>query len=180
MRGAAIVLACAVVGAVAGAVWEAVWTPPAGVSLDGAFVLTDGLPTAFGGTGTFVLVGAVAGLLLGVGGALASDHHEVVGLLALAVGSVVATWVMLRTGQALGPPDADALARRLEDLDPLVGDLHVDGRSPLVVLPTATLLGATAVFLGLGHRRTRDHAGTAPAAPPQQGAEAPDGGPSRG
>lgn len=149
----AVVAVAAAVGAVAGVVWEWWWTPPPGVALEGAFVYTSGgLADGFSGTGLYVVVAAVAGLLLGVLVAMRSDHREVPALLALAAGSSLAAWLMGVVGSALGPPDADRRARDLADQTAMSGDLAVEGAAAWLALPTAALLGAAVVFLVLTRR----------------------------
>ena len=107
-----VLVVFAVAGALAGVVWEWLWTPPTGVALDEQFLLDgDGLRGEFSGTGLYVVVAAVAGLLLGVLVAVLSDRDELVTLVVVAVGSVLAGWLMLRTGVALGPPDPAPLAQ---------------------------------------------------------------------
>jgi hypothetical protein len=150
-----VLVAFAVAGALAGAVWEWVWTPPTGVALGKEFLLDgDGLRGDFSGTALYVVVAAVAGLLVGVLVAVLSDRDELATLVVVAVGSVLAGWLMLRTGVALGPPDPGPLARSADDYTPLVDQLAVAGRSPFVAFPAGALLGLIVIFIGLSRRRS--------------------------
>ena len=146
----------ALLGVACGFVWEWVWTPPTGVSQDGVWVLdAQGLPTAFSGTGLFVVVGAIAGLLLGVVAALGLARHELVTLGAVVAASAVATVAMWAVGTALGPPDPDLVARASDSADPIPGDLRVEGLGAFLALPAGAQLGATGAYLFVGRDRPR-------------------------
>ena len=89
-----VLLAFAVAGAVAGVVWVWVWTPPSGVVLDGRWVHDPvGLSQDFAGTGWYVVVAAVAGLLTALAVSCWS-RRELVTLGATVLGAVLACWVM--------------------------------------------------------------------------------------
>lgn len=149
-----VLLGGLLLGAVCGVVWEWWWTPPAGVAVDGEFVFTSaGIGEGFNGTGLYVLVTAVGGLLLGSLAALRGDAREVPVLLALLVASALAGATTGLVGAALGPRDADARAARLEDYAPLVQDLRVEGAAAWLTFPTAAVLAAAVVFLVLTRRR---------------------------
>jgi hypothetical protein len=151
---AVIVAVVVAAAALAGVLWEWWWKPPEGVALGGEFVFTpDGLTRDFSGTGLYVVIAAVVGLVVGALVALRSDGHEVASLLALLLGSGLGAWVMSTVGAALGPPDADRAARDLKDYAPLVQDLRIEGAAAWLTMPTAALLAAAAVFLILSRRR---------------------------
>lgn len=157
-RAAVVLVLFAVAGALAGVLWEWLWTPPTGVVLDREFLLDgEGLRSAFSGTALYVLVAAVAGLLLGVGVAVLTDDSELVTLAAVLVGSVLAAWLMYVVGTALGPPDPGPLADRAQDMTRLPDDLQVSGWSPFVAFPSGALVGVTVVFVGLAGRRGPGH-----------------------
>ena len=59
----------------------------------------------FAGTGWYVVVAVVAGLLLGVIAGLLLDRNELVTLAAVAAGSALAAWLMLRVGVSFSAPD---------------------------------------------------------------------------
>ncbi|MDP3891351.1 hypothetical protein [Nocardioides sp.] len=139
----------AVVGAVAGVVWEAWWTPPRGVAYEGQFVMDSvALQSEFSATGSYVAISAALGLLLGVVLTALFDHDELVTLVAVAVGAVLAGWLMREVGAVLGPPDPRQLVGSLEDFTELPADLRVQG-SAWVVFPAGALTGALVVLLGL-------------------------------
>ncbi len=163
-----VLVAAAVLGALAGVVWEWVWTPPSGVAFQGRFVLDEnGLPGEFAGTGWYVVVAAAAGVLLGAGAALMSRDGEVATLVAVAVGAVLAGWLMFHVGHALGPPDPAVLAASADDLTAIKGDLRVGGAglhphvyafdsAAFVAFPAGALLAFSAVLLALTPRRRTD------------------------
>lgn len=135
-------VAFAVGGALAGVIWEARWTPPSGQAVGGVFYLDGlhGLPDAFSGTGQYVVVAAIAGLLLGIGAAFVPRDPRLIGVGVL-VGSLLAAVLMAQVGHALGPPDPHALAKTLPDHSPLVADLTISGVSPYLTWPTASIVG---------------------------------------
>jgi hypothetical protein len=149
-----VVAALAAVGALAGVVWEWVWTPTVGVVTDHRWTAGDaiGLQHEFSGTGWYVVVGTVAGLLAGVAIGLLADRAPLVTLAAVVVGSVLGAWLMLVVGTSLGPPDPTALARTADDGTRLPMQLSVSGHSPWTALPVGALLGLLLVFVGLSSR----------------------------
>lgn len=151
LRDVGLVLAVfALLGAVGGVVWELWWTPPTGVVVDGEWVPDEsGLRGLFDGTGHFVVVALVTGVLSGAACAFFVDRVELLTLAAVAVGSVLATWVMLQVGTALAPPDPVVLARTAEDGQQLLGTLRVVGHGALVSVPVGALTGLVVVFVGL-------------------------------
>ena len=70
---------------------------------------------------------------------------------------MVATWVMLRVGTALGPADPATVAADAKDGTEIAMNLTVEGRSPFLALPAGALLGLVVVFFGVGrlHRNAR-------------------------
>jgi hypothetical protein len=155
------VLVMAGAGAVAGVVWEWLWTAPVGVVVDHRWVAQDeaGLRGQFSGTGWFVVVATLAGLVAGLVVALLLDRVPLLTLLAVVLGSAAATWLMLRVGAALGPADPTHLALTAKDGTHLPGQLDVSRRSPWVSLPVGALVALTLVFIGLSSARrvTVDH-----------------------
>jgi hypothetical protein len=149
------VLVLAAVGAVAGVVWDWLWTAPVGVVVDHRWVAEDeaGLRGQFSGTGWFVVVASVAGVLGGGLVALFLDRVPLMTLLAVAVGSAVATWLMLEVGAALGPTDPAQLALAAKDGTHLPGELSVSQHSPWVSLPVGALVALMLVFIGLSSAR---------------------------
>jgi hypothetical protein len=160
------VVVLVVVGALAGIVWWWVWTPPTGVVLDERWVLdAQGLARDFDGTGWYVVIAVLAGLVGGLVVTWPSRGDEVTLLAAVAVGALLAGWVMYQVGHALGPADPQVLAKGRVDLTPLPGDLRVagadrgadllgPGASVFVAFPGGALSAAAAVFL-MTERRGR-------------------------
>lgn len=98
--------------------------------------------------GWFVVISAVGGLLSGIALLSWRRRDPVLMVILVALGGAVATWVMLQTGLALGPPDPDATIRSAK----------VGAKIPVRLDPTTTgiyvtwsvcaLLGAIGVIWG--------------------------------
>jgi hypothetical protein len=150
------VLVLAGAGALAGVVWEWLWTAPVGVVADHRWLAEDeaGLRGQFSGTGWFVVVATVTGLLAGGIVATFLDRVPLLTLLGVVVGSVLGTWLMLRVGAALGPPDPTRLALTAKEGTHLPGDLDVSRRTPWISMPAGALVALVLVFFGFsaGHR----------------------------
>ncbi|HET8959712.1 hypothetical protein [Nocardioides sp.] len=143
----------AVAGALAAVVWEWLWTPSSGVVVDHEWLQgLAGVQAEFSGTGVYVLVASVAGLLVGVLCALFLDRAELVTLVAVVAGAALAGWIMVQVGHALGPDDPRALARTADNGTRLPSDLRVVGASPYVAFPVGATLSLAVVLLGLTKR----------------------------
>lgn len=143
-----------VVGAACGLLWERLWSAPKGLVFEDKWYLTG--PDAvhsFDGTGRYILIAAIAGLLLGTILSVAFDRDEVATLVGIAVGSLLAALVMAWVGNLLGPPDPRDKAPGKEDFTELTSDLRVEGRSPYVAFPAGALTGAVIVWFGLSRKR---------------------------
>lgn len=152
-----VLLLFAVGGVVAGLVWHWLWTPPSGLVVDGVWYPDEaGLAVSFGGTGLYVVVGATAGLVLGVASALLADRRELLTLGLVVLGSVLAAWLMREVGTIDVPPNPQALAPGAEDYARLPGTLEVTGASPWVALPSGALAGLCAIFVGLSRKPVDD------------------------
>jgi hypothetical protein len=147
----------AAVGALAGVVWEWVWSPPTGVVVHQRWVAASeaGLRGQFTGTGWYVVVAAVAGLLVGAVVALVADRRPLVTLGSVVVGTLLGAWLMRVVGVALGPDDPAVLARSVKQGTHLPDMLRVSGASPYVAYPTGALLALALVFLCLSTVRKR-------------------------
>jgi hypothetical protein len=154
-----VVAAVAAVGAVAGVVWEWVWSPPSGVVVHHQWVATSeaALRAEFTGTGWYVVVAVVAGLLAGAVVALVADRRPLLTLAALVAGTALGAWLMRLVGVALGPGDPVGIARTARAGTHLPDMLRVSGASPYVAYPTGALVALAVVFLGLSavHKRDR-------------------------
>lgn len=149
LRLALLLAVFAAGGAVAGVVWEWLWTPPVGEVAGGRWLRdAEGLREDVSGTALYIVVAVVAGLLLGVLAGLLSEDSELVTLVAVVLGSVLAGWLMLEVGQALGPTDPQVLAADADRGTRLPGRLEVSGRSPYVAFPAGALIGLLVVFVG--------------------------------
>ncbi|GAA4758802.1 hypothetical protein GCM10023350_50880 [Nocardioides endophyticus] len=159
-----VVAALAAVGALAGVVWQWLWTPTIGVVVDHHWSAGDaiGLQHEFSGTGWYVIVALVAGLVAGIAVALLADRVPLLTLAAVVVGSGLAAWLMLVVGTALGPPDPDVAARTADDGTRLPMQLSVTGYSPWGALPSGALLGLLFVFIGLSPRQQASSVETPP------------------
>ena len=136
---AVAILLLALVGVVAGVVWEWLWTPPDGAVVDGSWVAQDeaNLREVFSGTGWYVIVASVAGLVGGGLVALFLDRTPLLTLLGVVVGSALGGYLMFRAGVALAPDD------------PTKGALDVSGGSPFIAMPAGALVALALVFIGL-------------------------------
>ncbi|WP_323792720.1 hypothetical protein [Nocardioides sp.] len=171
-QGAEFVLVLAVfaaVGAAAGWLWERWWSPITGVVVDGTWVAGyrpegDGfvfdfpsLENFFDGTAQYVVIGVLAGLVLGVVFSLLGRGSELVMLVAVVAGSALAGYVAYRLGTHLGPPDPTTLEAAAADGTTLPGDLTVEGASPFVAWPLGALIGLSVTYL-LTTSRAHTHA----------------------
>jgi hypothetical protein len=154
---ALVVALLAAAGVVGALLWEWFWTAPVGVVVDHRWIAEDesGLQGMFDSTGWYVVVASLAGLLVGFVAALFLDRVPLLTLAALIVGSALGTFLMLRLGAALGPPDPRVLALGAPDGTHLPGELTVSGRSPWIALPAGALVALTVVFIGLAPRHHR-------------------------
>jgi len=146
-----IVVVFAAVGAIAGVVWEWLWTPPVAVVAQHAVQPTlETVRGEFSGTAWYVIVASIAGLLTSCVLALAFDRREIVTLAAVAGGSVLAAWLMLRVGTGLGPADPKTVAAAAANGTKVPMELDVSGFSPYLALPGGALIGLVVVFFGVG------------------------------
>ncbi len=157
-----VVAVCAGVGAAVGYGWYRLWDSPPGVAFEGQWYpdpTDEGYRSIFGATATYVLLGALAGLVLGVLAALLARHSELVTLAAVVVGTALAAWLSYRLGTSLGPPDAAAIAKTAADFKEIPGNLAVEGHSPFVSWTFGGLLGVASTYLltsGLAESRRRE------------------------
>jgi len=148
------VLVLVVVGALAGLVWFWLWTPPTGVVVDHEWVQDErGLRGNFSATGSYVAVAAISGLLVAILLGVVFDRREIVTLVVVLLGSVLAGWVMYRVGLALSPADPRGLADSAKDGTRLPGQLAISGKSPFRAFPGGAMLGLVIVYFGLARRR---------------------------
>ena len=153
-------------GALAGVIWERLWDAPVGVAFEDQWFLEPAGPDySFSGTGWYVLVALVAGALTAFALGWFWPRHELVGVGAFVVGSMLAGWVMFKVGHALGPQDPRVLAAGKPDLTAIPSDLTlagVDGQprlfrldsSALAAYPIGAMFASLYVYLVATGRRS--------------------------
>lgn len=145
-----VVVAAALVGAACGVVWGLSWTPPTGLVRDHVWYPdAEGVRQLFTGTGLYVVIALPGGVLLGAVCGWFFDRVELVTLVAVTAGSVLAAWLMLEVGTALAPPDPTSAAAAATDYTELPGTLQVEGDGAFVAFPVGALTGIAVVFIGL-------------------------------
>lgn len=157
VRATLVLVLFAAAGVGGGYAWRHLWTPPAGRAVNGSWVPTpveEGLQNDFSGVGWYVVVALVLGLVLGLVTALVLGRAEIVAVAVVVLGSALAAYLVLSTGERLSPPDPDKVAAAAQDGDTIPGDLEFDGWTPLLSFPIGSLVTVTSVFL-LTNRRDR-------------------------
>lgn len=154
VEGAAILGIFALAGVVCGWIWEARWTAPTGVVYRGKWY-PDGTGTdrMFDGTGSFVVIAAIAGLLLGLVCAWLFTASEIGTVLAALAGGALAAWIMHTVGLHLAPGDPVGRARDGVEVAKVSGTLQTYGDSYRVAFPGAAMVGPTLVYLCFPARR---------------------------
>jgi hypothetical protein len=148
VQAALFVVLFAISGALSGVLWEGLWDAPAGVAYqDQWFLEPSGPDYSFAGTGLYVVVAVVAGILTAFALGWWWPRNELAGLAAIVVGSVLAGWVMFKVGHALGPADPHVLAVGQDDLTPIPSDLTLAGRSAYTAFPIGAMFASLYVFL---------------------------------
>ena len=167
LQGLVTVATFAAVGALCGLLWFHLWQVPPGVVSDGEWFTDEtGLRGDFAGTGLYVAIAALAGLVLGALAAWFLDRAELVTLVAVAAGSVLAAYLMLRVGYHLSPPDPQVVARTAEDGARVDGALRVHQWPPRLAFPFGALVGLVAVYSLTGGRTPPGWTGAAASGTP--------------
>jgi hypothetical protein len=148
VRDVAVVLVTfAVAGALGALLWHWWWAPaPTGFVFKEKPYFVDP-DVAFRSTGTYVVVSAAIGFLLGLVLTYLRDRDEVVTLISLVVGGLLAAAVMAVVGHLLGPDSATEAARHAADGDPVTADLRVQPGAAYVVFAGSALVGSLVVLL---------------------------------
>lgn len=156
VQAVVVVAIFGVVGAACGWLWYHLWDPPSGV-VAGHQWFTDeaGLRDDFQGVAWYVTIALTAGLVLGILTAWLLDRSELVTLVAVIAGSVLAAYLMLRVGTHLSPGDPHELARTAKDGTKLEGALSVPSWPPRASFTFGALIGVALVFL-VSSRRAPD------------------------
>lgn len=150
-----VVAGFAAAGAVCGLIWEALWTPAPGAVVKHVWYPLSwdrAQPVAFAATGWFVVVSIVAGALLGALAAWRLDRAELVTLVAVAVGGVLAAYLMREVGLHRGPADPQHLAKTAADGTRLSSSLRLSSWGVLAAFPGAGLAGLATVLLTVSKR----------------------------
>ncbi|MDQ4054596.1 MAG: hypothetical protein M3237_18125 [Actinomycetota bacterium] len=149
------------VGWLAGRVWWELWSPaPKGVVFQKQWIpqpYAEGQGADFAGTGWYVVVAVVAGLVLGLVAGLLLDRNEIVTLVAVAAGSVLAAWLMLKVGVGYSAPDPEVLAKTAKEGTELPGRLELAGKSPMLAFPIGAMAGLAIALFGITKRRVERH-----------------------
>lgn len=143
-----VVAGFALAGTAAGWLWFRLWDPPMGGVVDGRWLYESfaAVGSDFDATGLFVVIGVGVCLLLGVAAALVCRRSELVTLLAVASGSLLAAWCCFRVGMELRPFNPRLLAPFLPDGTTLPDTLTMSGTSPFLMWPVAGLVGLSATY----------------------------------
>ncbi|HWJ09562.1 MAG TPA: hypothetical protein VNS46_09325 [Nocardioides sp.] len=148
----------AALGALGGWLWWTWWGPaPDGKVYDTTAGPTwypnpfdPGITRDFSGTATYVVVAFGLALLLGVVGGWLARDRAVPGLVAVALGSLVAGLLMTVIGIGQSPPDPRDKVDEVKIGTELPGHLEVSGWTPYLAWPVGGLLGHLVLMLALG------------------------------
>lgn len=136
-----------VAGAVTGAVWQHVVDPV--IVTRNEFGVTTGevaLSNQFDRDGWFAVLGGGCGLVLGLALMAWRRTQEVVTLLTITAGALLAAWVSARVGRWLGPDDPTRLLAEGEVGASAEGAVVVTAEAAYLVWPIAAVLGALLVL----------------------------------
>ena len=147
-----ILVTFVVVGLVCGWVWHAWWAPGPTAVVVGKKPYYEP-DEEFRGTGLYMVVALVGGLVLGLLFSFLFEHDEVATLAAVVVGGVVAGLVMAWVGHHLGPENAADVARHTADFEKIDGDLDAGPLAAYVAFPGGAVLGSVAVLVTFTRRR---------------------------
>ncbi|MDN5893912.1 MAG: hypothetical protein L0H93_07770 [Nocardioides sp.] len=171
LRDPLIILATFVLaGLFCGWLWHHLWAPaPTGLAFKGKMYFPD--DTIFRGTGIYMLIAIVGGLVLGALLTWLLERDEVVTLVAVLVGAVLAGLVMGMLGSALGPESPQAAADALtKDPGNVTGNLTVAPLARWTCFPGAAIVGALLVLVTFTRRGSKT---PELAVPEPEGSDAP-------
>jgi hypothetical protein len=144
----AVLVLFAAAGVGCGWLWFHLWNQPTGTVVGHAWYPDDeeGLRDVFDATAWYVVLAAAGGAVLGALATLFGRRAPLVTMVAVIAGSVLAAWLMLRTGLELSPKNPESLAKTAADGTKLPGRLSLEGgNSPYLAWP----LGSLAVLMVL-------------------------------
>jgi hypothetical protein len=170
LQSAVILALFAGAGWLGGKLWWELWSPaPKGIVFQQQWIpqpYAAGQGADFAGTGWYVVVALVGGLVLGLVAGLLLDRNEIVTLVAVAVGSLLAAWLMLRVGVSFSAPDPEVLAKTAKEGSELPGrldlagkltlldyDFHDQVRSPMLAFPIGAMAGLAIALFGISKHR---------------------------
>jgi len=157
-QAAVIVLVFAVAGVACGFLWEAAWSPEPGEVLKHVwypFSWDRAMPTDFAGTGWYVVISMIAGVILGGLLSWLQDRAELVTLAAVVVGALLAAYLMRVVGLHRGPGDPQRIAKTAADGTKLPSELRLASWWLLATMPGAALAALSVVFLTVTKRGSR-------------------------
>lgn len=162
LQALAILVAFTAAGVGAGRLWYHLWDAPSGVVSGGQWYTNEaGLRDDFQGVALYVAIAGGLGLVLGLLCAWLLDRSELVTLVAVLAGSVLAAYVMYRVGTHLSPADPHVLARTAQDGDKLKGALQVTSWPPRGACTFGALIGLACVYAVSMGRKPAELAGPA-------------------
>jgi len=148
-----VLVTFAVLGVVGAVVWNALVSPPTFVrTANGGQMDQIQLAGIVSIDGWFFTVGAVAGLTAGIVLMVLRPRRPILLVVLLTLGGALASWLMLRVGLAVGPPDpGPALAHAAVGTRAAV-QLRPHASGVEFAWPAAALLGGLLVLLLVGPR----------------------------
>lgn len=174
LQALAIIVLGVVLGAAAGLLWHQWWTPATGLVWDHQWykgviwihpkTLAQGssevaYQDVFAATGTYVVLTALGGLVLGLIASLWLARAELVTLAACILGGAGGAALAARIGFALSAPDPNVLARHLPNQTELPANIHWAGPWLILVMPGFALAALGVVFLLVDRRPARPSVG---------------------
>lgn len=151
-----VLVAFVVTGAGCGWLWHHLWAPaPTGVAFEGKMYFPD--DTVFRGTGLYLLIAVGAGLVLGALLTYLLERDEVLTLVAVVLGAVIAGALMAWVGSMLGPESPQAAADALtQEPGEVTGALRADPLARWTSFPSGAVVGALFVLVTFNRRTSRE------------------------
>lgn len=142
-------------GVLAGVLWSQV-LPSVVVTRNELGLVTDevGLARRFDIDAWYAVIGAVGGLVLGAVLTWWRSTHEVVTVLVVTAGALLAALVCARLGTWLGPDDPEQVLAGAEIGATAPMQVRLTSEAAYLAWPVSALVGALVVLWGSGGRRT--------------------------
>lgn len=136
-----------VAGAVAGVLWPQLVEPVTVTRNEFGLVIDEvGLARRFNNDGWYALLGGAGGLLLGTVLTLWRNAHEVVTVLVVTAGAMVAALVSARVGTWLGPDAPEQVLEGAPQGATAAAQVQLASSAAYLVWPVAALTGAVVVL----------------------------------